>query len=382
MSSIDKKHNVTVEGKIPGAPSASAQRLRGRLSADIAEFITVHRKSDFQVEPFTLTARYGDQDVEESFRQPVPPAHPADKTGSRQDVDDIPEFVAIDPAYRLDQVILPDRTREALLDYVSSVELSPLVFGEWGLSEIEPHPSIAVNFTGPPGTGKTMASHAAAHYLGKKIMLSRVSDLESKYHGQGPKNLAGLFESAKAQDAVIFIDEAESLLSRRYAQPDHAAESAINSMRTELLMALDVFEGLVIFASNLANSYDVAIESRLHRVEFELPDRAARQLIWKRHLPARLPLERGCSAERLAEEDGVTGRDIKLAVISAAFRAARKGDPYIVTQESLIQALRQRKADSTARNGSQDSGGTIDKKLLADQMENKLTQQAAAEGAC
>jgi ATP-dependent 26S proteasome regulatory subunit len=129
------------------------------------------------------------------------------------------------------------------LDCIEFVKVSPVVFDTWGLRSIEPHPSIAVNFRGPPGTGKTMAAHAAASYLGQKILLSRLSDLESKYYGQGPKNLAGLFESARRENAIIFIDEAESLLSRRFAQPEQAAESAINSMRTELLMALDSFDG-------------------------------------------------------------------------------------------------------------------------------------------
>ena len=182
-----------------------------------------------------------------------------------------------------------------------------------------------------------MAAHAAASHLGRKIMLSRVSDLESKYHGQGPKNLVGLFASAKAQDAVVFIDEAESLLSRRFAQPEQAAESAINSMRTELLMALDAFDGLVIFASNLPDSYDIAIESRLLHVDFPLPDAAGRLAIWRLHLP-HLPVEPGCSVERLADVDGVSGRDIKLAVIRAAVGAARRGEDHI-TEEALTAAL-------------------------------------------
>src|SRR5262249_21727693 len=159
--------------------------------------------------------------------------------------------------------------------------LVPLVFDRWNLRRVEPHPSIAVNFRGPPGTGKTLAAHAAARHLGRPILLSRLSDLESKYHGDGPKNMVSLFQSATVSGAVLFIDEAQSLLSRRFASPEQAAESAINSMRTELLMALDKFDGLVIFASNLPGSYDSAIASRLVHVDFPLPDAAARDQIWR-----------------------------------------------------------------------------------------------------
>ena len=66
-----------------------------------------------------------------------------------------------------------------------------------------------MNFRGPPGTGKTLAAHAIAHRLGLRIMSARLSDLESKYHGDGPKNLANLFAAATRERALLFIDEAE-----------------------------------------------------------------------------------------------------------------------------------------------------------------------------
>lgn len=334
-----------MEGVIPGASAGDAAVLRSRITSMVNTLVGSHERSGRPLEPFDLVIRYVDPD--DIRATPPVSAVPAFGLGAaaarpakdlEPGADEVPEFVAIKPSYRLDQVVLPAPTRESLLDCVSFVEVTPLVFGTWGLSSIEPHPSIAVNFRGPPGTGKTMAGHAAAAYLGRKIMLSRVSDLESKYHGQGPKNLVGLFESAAAQGAVIFIDEAESLLSRRFAQPEQAAESAINSMRTELLMALDAFDGLVIFASNLPDSYDLAIESRLLHVDFALPDQAARLAIWRLHLPPGLPLEPGCSIERLADVAGVSGRDIKLAVIRAAVGAARRKEEFI-TEEMLTRAL-------------------------------------------
>jgi ATP-dependent 26S proteasome regulatory subunit len=262
---------------------------------------------------------------------------------ARDDKEQRIEFFPIEPNYQLEQLILPVSTRERLLDCIEFVKVSPVVFDTWGLRSIEPHPSIAVNFRGPPGTGKTMAAHAAASYLGKRILLSRLSDLESKYHGQGPKNLAGLFDSAYRSNAIIFIDEAESLLSRRFAQPEQAAESAIYSMRTELLMALDSFDGLVIFASNLPHSYDEAIDSRLLHVDFEMPDFDARRAIWQLHLPSSLPVDPSLSIDNLSALDGVSGRDIKLAVISAAVSAARHNAPH-VTEGMLRSSLeRQRR---------------------------------------
>jgi SpoVK/Ycf46/Vps4 family AAA+-type ATPase len=233
-------------------------------------------------------------------------------------------FTAVEPLYSLDQVVLPETTRDQLLDVAFFARSKELVFDTWNLRSIEPRPSVAVNFRGPPGTGKTMAAHGLARHLGRKILLCRLSDLESKFHGDGPKNLVDLFAAVRESGSVLFLDEAESLLSKRFAQPEQAAESAINSMRTELLMALDDFEGLTIFASNLPHSYDPAIESRLWHVDFDLPDEEARRRIWRSHLPDELPVV-GLSVERLAAVSGVNGRDIKAAVVAAALTAARRG---------------------------------------------------------
>jgi hypothetical protein len=334
------EYGLYYDGTVPGAPHDQAVLLRTRVLGLVSEFIRRNRP-----EPFTVNVRYGSGPGLPSG-PPGPLAEPAAPSDPAPAADrDEPKFRGIEPGYRLDQLVLPPATRDRLLDCAAFVALAPLVFGTWGLRAIEPHPSIAVNFRGPPGTGKTMAAHAVAAHLGKKIMLSRLSDLESKYHGQGPKNLVDLFESAARADAVLFIDEAESLLSRRFAQPDQAAESAINSMRTELLMALDAFDGLVIFASNLPHSYDVAIESRLFHVDFQLPDLAARHAIWANHLPPSLPRAPDVSVDELAAVDGVSGRDIKLAVIAAAVGTARRNLPA-VPQQLLLAAVQTQRTEN------------------------------------
>jgi hypothetical protein len=273
---------------------------------------------------------------------------------ARTDVTKPASFTPVDPLYGFDRVILPDVTLRRLLDVAFFIASSKLVFDEWNLRSIEPRPSLAVNFRGPPGTGKTMAAHGLAAHLKRKILLCRLSDLESKFHGEGPKNLVELFTTAHQSGAILFLDEAESLLSKRFAQPEQAAESAINSMRTELLMALDSCQGIIIFASNLPDSYDPAIESRLWNVDFELPDEEARRRIWRGHLPPELPVSE-LSLDRLAAIDGVTGRDIKQAIISSALSAARSGlaaVPHHLLEENIRAHVRLT-ADTASTTGTQ-----------------------------
>jgi SpoVK/Ycf46/Vps4 family AAA+-type ATPase len=260
-----------------------------------------------------------------------------------------PTFTPIKPRYTLDRVILPQAVLDRILDLVALVELRPLVFGEWGLAQIEPNPSVAVDFRGPPGTGKTMAAHAVAERLGRPIMLSRLSDLEGRFPGDGPKNLGELFRSAQEHDALLFLDGAEPLLSRRYAAPPgRAAETAIDSMRAELLRALDSFEGVVVFATNLPDGCDGAVDSRFFHVDFPLPDAEAMAAIWRAHLPDRLPLADDVSIPELAAVPGASGRDVQRAVISAALSAARAGATE-VDQGRLLDAIRAQIAASVLR---------------------------------
>jgi hypothetical protein len=248
------------------------------------------------------------------------------------------QFQSTTPRFDFGALVLPPATREQLLSAAETLAVRNRVFGDWGLSAIEPNPSSAINFYGEPGTGKTLAAHSVASHLGSRILIAKASHLESKFHGEGSKNLDALFAAARRDDAVLFIDEADSLLSRRFASPTQGSEQAVNAMRSELLMCLDEHQGIVIFATNLVSSYDRAFESRARHILFPAPDEAARREIWRLHLVTQLPLSDGVSIEQLAQIPGVTGRDIKNAVVTAAVDAARRGADKI-EHDDLARAL-------------------------------------------
>src|SRR5579862_2053310 len=199
-------------------------------------------------------------------------------------------YVSQSPLYTFDQLIASDSLRELLLDAADTFKFESLIFDTWGLRKIQPFPKRALNFYGDPGTGKTLAAHAIASYLRKKIIVASYADIESKYVGDGPKNVKAVFLAAQQYDAVLFIDEADSLLSSRLTNVQQGAEQAINSMRSQLLLCLQEFRGIVIFATNLIQNYDRAFESRIESIEFPMPDEAARQAIWRQLLVPELPL--------------------------------------------------------------------------------------------
>ncbi len=262
------------------------------------------------------------------------------------------QYAAVAPRHRFEQLIVADTVREELLAAVAVLKVRDRVFLDWGLSAIEPSPRSALNFHGPPGVGKTLAAHALSDMLGKKILLASYADVESKYVGDGPKNVQALFLAAERDDAVLFVDEADSLLSKRLTSVNAGSDQAINSMRSQLLIALEQFSGVVIFATNLVTNYDPAFETRVRSVAFTLPDAPARRKIWETHLPARLP-QSDVDLDALAAVDDVCGREIKNAVVDAAIRAADAGrdgvtGPELVAALQRVIASRPRKEEKRA----------------------------------
>ena len=230
--------------------------------------------------------------------------------------------------FEFEFLILPKLVKEEILSAVNLMLLEKKIFDEWNLRKIEPFPRMALNFHGEPGTGKTLAAHAIANKLDRAILVASYAQIESKFHGDGPKNVEAIFFAAERDNAVLFIDEADSLLSKRLTNVTQGSEQAINSMRSQLLICLEQFRGIVIFATNLVSNYDKAFETRVRNIHFPLPDRNGREEIWRQHLlfEGGPPLAGNISFNDLAEIEDVCGRDIKNAVMEAALQSAQSGD--------------------------------------------------------
>jgi len=260
-------------------------------------------------------------------------------------------FVAIDPKWSMENIILSRQTSDALDVSLNLIRHQKLIFETWGLKSIEPTYKSILNFYGPPGTGKTIAAHAVAGKLNKKILLVSYAEIESKFVGEAPKNLESVFIAAEKGDAVLFIDEADSLLSKRLTNVTQGSEQAINSMRSQLLLILERVTGIVIFSTNLIENYDYAFTGRVKHIFFPMPDKEARKRIWETHLPKSLPVSVDIQTELLAERfSEFSGRDIKNSVIDAAVLAASAGKNTI-TMEDFNNAAEYVKSSQKHLNG-------------------------------
>ncbi|HYK41302.1 MAG TPA: ATP-binding protein [Thermoanaerobaculia bacterium] len=236
------------------------------------------------------------------------------------------------PRRTFEDVVLPARTREALADALVQIEKRDLIFDSWGLGERhETGLGLAFHFAGPPGTGKTICAEAVAKSLGRPLLKVRYSEIESAWAGETGKNVVAVFREARASNAVLFFDEADSIASRRFAGTSHGFEREANQTVNILLEELEACQGVVIFATNLASNFDPAFERRIRsHVLFELPDEADREKIWRAQIhPRKTPIGSDVDFSELARIYPASGGDIRNAVLNAAQRAAAEpGDDH------------------------------------------------------
>ncbi len=251
------------------------------------------------------------------------------------------ELEVLEPCWKLDELILSEETIDAIQQAANTILVASIVDKWLGNIDKTGH-RIAVNFYGPPGTGKTCCAEAFAAMLSLKIMKVNYPELESRFVGDTPKNLRLAFRQAQEANALLFFDEADSVLSKRFSSLSQANESYINQTRSTMMMELNNFQGVVVFATNLQENYDDAFVRRIAaHIKFSLPDKKIRTRLWEKYMPNTLPKEKGLSYERLSDiSEGFSPADISMAVRQAAVTAAvRKKEKQQVTLSDVERAI-------------------------------------------
>jgi tRNA A37 threonylcarbamoyladenosine biosynthesis protein TsaE len=132
-------------------------------------------------------------------------------------------------------------------------------------------------FSGPPGTGKTQFAAEIAAQLGRELVVRTASDINTKWYGESEANVARMFRDTDPKTELLFLDEAEVLLSSRM-RSSHRADHAVTA---EFLRWLEAFEGIFICATNHLSDFDAALMRRFtFKMEFKPLDRARREALY------------------------------------------------------------------------------------------------------
>ena len=278
------------------------------------------------------------------------------------------EFYPEEPKYSFDEIILPQSVKNKILDVANYAENSKKVFEDWGLQSVyKQSRRIGINLYGELGTGKTMAAHAIAKHLGRKILAVNYADIESKYVGETPKNIRKAFEAAAETNSILFFDEADAILSKRVTNMSSATDVSVNQTRSVMLMVMNDYQDFVIFATNFISNFDPAFMRRIStHIEFKLPDLECRKKIWQHYILPTMP--NNIDIDELAKKyDGLSGSDISNAVLMAAFKAARQ-KAELVDKSLVYEAVEETLASKNANKGVTVEKREVSEEYVKDQV--------------
>lgn len=244
----------------------------------------------------------------------------------------------IKTAFRWDDIVIPSHSMRQLREIAAAYMHRDLVYSEWGFeSKCPSAKGINVLFTGPSGTGKTMASQILANELELDLYRIDLAAVVSKYIGETEKNLNGIFGMAQDGRAVLLFDEADALFGKRSEVKD-AHDRYANIEITYLMQRLEEFGGIVVMTTNLNRNLDESLSRRMrYIVEFPFPDAELRTRIWERVFPSQAPLSEELDFRFLGQQFEMSGGNIRNAALSAAFLAADgKGS---ITMEHVVLAI-------------------------------------------
>jgi SpoVK/Ycf46/Vps4 family AAA+-type ATPase len=246
---------------------------------------------------------------------------------------------AIEPVRSFDDLVLPAESAAQLRELCDRVARRARVLDRWGFArKLSAGTGTNVLFSGPPGTGKTMAAEVVAHALGLKLYRIDLATVVSKYVGETEKNLARIFESAERSNAVLLFDEADALFGKRSAVRD-AHDRYANIEISYLLQRMEQYEGVAILATNLAHNMDDAFVRRLaFSISFPFPGEELRRPLWARAWPRETPLGADLDPAWLARRFKLSGGNIKNVALAAAHLVG--DDEAEVTLDHVLRAVR------------------------------------------
>ncbi|KAB8141611.1 ATP-binding protein [Chloroflexia bacterium SDU3-3] len=255
----------------------------------------------------------------------LPDVQQAARTLNRQELETL--ATALEPIAGLDAVVAASSASDdlrALLARCRARELLCDTAGPAFASSL--NRGVRAMFTGPSGTGKTLAARALAGALQMDLYRVDLAAVVNKYIGETERNLNMVLSRAEELDVLLLLDEGDALMAAR-TDVRSANDRYANLETNYLLQRLESYQGIVIITTNASSRIDQAFLRRLDAtIEFAPPEASERAAIWRLHLPAQHALSAALLGE-VAVRCALTGGQIRNAALHATLLAIGEGAP-------------------------------------------------------
>lgn len=240
-----------------------------------------------------------------------------------------------------------DEVKQQLKEAVEWPIKNPEAFKRLGV-----RPPKGILLYGAPGTGKTLLAKAVATESEANFILVKGPELLSKWLGESEKAVREVFKKARqTSPTIIFFDELDSLTPKRGMSSDsHVTERVVNQLLTEIDGLEDLYDTVIIGATNRPDMIDPALlrPGRFDRLILTLvPDVKSRLEIFKVHTK-NMPLK-NVNLEKFAQiTEGYAGADIEAVCREAAIHALREDmASKTVEERHFMEALKKVRASVT-----------------------------------
>ncbi len=201
-------------------------------------------------------------------------------------------------------------------------------------------------FVGPPGVGKTLFARAIANEAGVPFYVIDGGGVAGIFMGLGVLKLKTLFRKLKAHErAILFIDEIESMGSKRSQDQGFGGIADMNMTLNCLLTEMDGFSGskiMVIGATNNDAMLDPALmrAGRMdRRIYFQMPTPEERKGLFKYYL-SKVACDENIDYDQVSMlTANYSPAEVANVINEAALISRRPGNPNKVTTEMILQAL-------------------------------------------
>ena len=205
----------------------------------------------------------------------------------------------IEPSARRENLVVPDDIGLQLRELCQRVINRDRVMHEWEFGrQPSRRPGITALFSGPMGTGKTMAAEIVAAEMGLDLFVVNLAGIAGRRAGEIEQCLDNIFAAAQGVDVVLFFDEADALLGNCSAVRDSEDHHA-TIMNSYILHKMEKHDGLTILT---AESHQFFHESFLRKLTFSIsfpfPEEVDRQRIWPQKLACRVAVGRRRGSRR------------------------------------------------------------------------------------